>query len=164
MIDEDRDDLRDWLLTRVRRTPLAAALHDARAFARYHLTPSGVAHHVRHRWQRLWRGWSDTDNWSADWYWTQIIVEMLEAQAAGRVSLPPHPTRLDERGWPDHYTDAEWWDGTVAYIIRSFRLHLWLEDHDWRWRGIGRADGDLDAEEFHRALLLLVEYWHAFWI
>jgi hypothetical protein len=128
------------------------SLHDMRAFAGYHLTPSGVAHHSRHRWQRMWRGWSDSDNWSADWYWTRIIVEMMEAQSAKRF------------GHPACFTSEEWWDGIVAPIIRAFRLHLWIEDEDWRWRGITDEDRATDAAEFDKALSLLVQYWHAFWI
>lgn len=82
---------------------------------------------VKFLWQRLIRGWPDSDLWSLDYAIIQFVYPRLKAfRELPPAGAPLHPTEVypeghDEAGLPRALIEEEW-DSILGEILVGFKL------------------------------------------
>lgn len=72
---------------------------------------------IRFLWQRLTRGWDDSDTWNLDWEFSEWIAPRLKRLRELSNSYPPDLTEQE-------------WDEILAKMIYGFSCAHTLDDHD----------------------------------
>jgi hypothetical protein len=98
--------------------------------------------------QRGWRGYSDRDTWSIDWFLMRILPNMIDE------------LRKNTHGCPVDLT-PEKWDEILATIATGFRANMRLMDLDYDPEN--PIQKKCLTEQSDKAFRLFVRHFHSLW-
>lgn len=129
-----------------------------------------IPREIKYLFQRMTRGWADSDVWSMDSYLSRVVPEMLEYLKKNHNGLPGFlfDIKINEQGPPDitpidEIAEARWMvllDEMIAGFKAHDELHELSVGDDVE--AFKKKQDEIEAKRI-KGMSLFVEHFHSLW-